>query len=238
MTSILVTRPEGQTSTTVRTLGDMGLNAIVRPLTRVEPVDFELNYEPAAVVVTSVNGALHGLNRIANKSTRVYTVGKRTAEVVREMGFDIVIDGDGTAKSILGLVHTFQQSVGGTIVHLSGETLAHDVVADLTGAGYTAHRQVCYETHRLDLTQEDMDTFQQAKISWVVFYSATALTIFEEEVGKFGATPESLGLSAHCLSERIKAASAQPWKGLTAAPYPEEFSLLASMKRMIENGGL
>ncbi|MBA2298540.1 MAG: uroporphyrinogen-III synthase, partial [Actinobacteria bacterium] len=78
---ILVTRPRGQEDELVQRLVDLGHEAVVCPLVRVEP----LGEEPVDVsgydwvVVTSVNGARELRRRMIGAPARVAAIGAATA---------------------------------------------------------------------------------------------------------------------------------------------------------------
>src|SRR5258708_9123816 len=107
--AVLVTRPLREGESPAAGLGARGLEVLLAPMLRFEPVAFRDDEEAryGAVIVTSAN-ALRGIDPHLKKSgllkLPLFAVGEHTASAARSAGFGNVIAADGDAGSLRDLV--------------------------------------------------------------------------------------------------------------------------------------
>src|SRR3977135_2577297 len=107
--AVLVTRPHPDDEATASSLRAKGLEVLLAPMLRFEPVAFHDDGDAryGAVVVTSAN-ALRGIARHLEGSRllklQLFAVGEHTASAAHRAGFDNVIPANGDAASLRDLV--------------------------------------------------------------------------------------------------------------------------------------
>src|SRR5882724_2139303 len=100
--AVLVTRPHPDDETTASALRARGIDVLLAPMLRFEPVAFQDDSDAQydAVIVTSVN-ALRGIESHLRGSRLLklplFTVGEHTASAARRAGFENVISANGDA---------------------------------------------------------------------------------------------------------------------------------------------
>src|ERR1700693_5262040 len=107
--AVLVTRPHPDDEATAAGLRARGLQVLLAPMLRVEPVAFHDDEEPryGPVIATSAN-ALRGIAPHIKASRLLklplFAVGEHTAAAARGLGFENVIPANGDATALRDLV--------------------------------------------------------------------------------------------------------------------------------------
>ena len=115
----MVLRPEPAASATAERARKNGLEALIVPLFKVEPVSWEAPDQAAfdGLLLTSANAIRCGgveLQRL--RRLPVYAVGEATAEAAREAGFNIASTGEAGIDRLLGSIDPQLK-----LLHLCGE---------------------------------------------------------------------------------------------------------------------
>jgi uroporphyrinogen-III synthase len=209
---IIVTRPEPDAATQAEALRALGHEVIVAPLlvTQLRGVATSALISAAAIAVTSRNAlrALEGTPAYQlARPLPLYCVGPGTAELARKMKFTQVIEAGGDAESLAQLLRTAQLPAEGAIVHLAGEKLAYDLVADLRAAGRDARSLVTYfvsEAASLGDKAEAAIGTRQAE--GIILMSPHTAETYVRLVSKAGLGEAARGLVHFCLSDNVAAA--------------------------------
>lgn len=147
---ILVTRPETEAARTTRQLEAMGHRVTIAPLldivTETPPLDTGGVH---ALVLTSRN-AVHALSQHPQKQSLtalpVFAVGRSTAAAARAAGFTVTIEGDAGGPELAALISAHCDPQAGTLLHISGESIAFDLEEALAPAGFTIRRTIVYRS--------------------------------------------------------------------------------------------
>lgn len=140
---VLLTRPLEDSRRVADLLEPDGIDSLIWPLTRVEPVAAKkpLVDRVDALVVTSQ----HGIRGFAAQSPErlcvVFCVGARTAETARALGFPACFSSDGTAEDLIRLV---KSSGMRRLVYPRGEDVSTDLAGSLRQAGIAVDERILY----------------------------------------------------------------------------------------------
>lgn len=221
--TLLVTRPLPDALATQHHLKTLGLPAMVMPLLTVEALEAPV---PSLAGCQGVLiGSMHGLRRLAAltpaRNTPVYTVGLRSAEEARHLGFTDVYAADGDVQALQRLVAQRCDPTAGHLVYPHGEVWAGHLAEGLRGQGFTVAESVLYRTvPREDWDHEVLNAWMSGAITGVLLYSArTALALHRL------LTPDMPPVACFCLSAAV--AEAVPCAPTHVAPQPQEQALLA-----------
>jgi uroporphyrinogen-III synthase len=206
---LLVTRPEPDALKLRAVLEEAGHEAIVEPL-------LSLSFEAAdavdldgtqALIATSRNAlrALKGSPVLAEaRHLPLFAVGRATAAEARALGFETVVTGAGTAAELVAHIVSVLDPANGVLVHLAGETLAHDLAGELEAHGFRLRQPVVYRmrpaTTLADTTVEDLAT---GRIDGVILMSPRTAAIYARLVARHSLTRTVRALPHFCLSEAI-----------------------------------
>jgi uroporphyrinogen-III synthase len=119
MRPVLILRPEPGASATANRAKLLGLEPIVLPLFKVEPIGWTA---PEAsrfdgLLLTSANALRHGGDQLESlRGLQVYAVGEATAGAAREAGFGVAATGDSGVDRLLGSIEPNMR-----LLHLCGE---------------------------------------------------------------------------------------------------------------------
>lgn len=235
---ILVTRPTDEAQRTADRLRELGYEALIAPVLRIETVpDADLGSGPwGAVLMTSGNAAraVTTHDRCAELTRLpVFAVGRRTAQAAKHAGFSDVISADGDSRDLVRLIMAHHSLNARPLLYLAGSDIARDLAAELEGQGLKIKTAVVYHAAAVTaFPQEVQHALRSGTIGGVLHYSRRSTAIFVDCARIGGLLQEIKALNHWCLSER----SAEPLREIGAAHIhvagrPEESALIDLLPR-------
>jgi uroporphyrinogen-III synthase len=206
---ILLTRPEPDAAQMKAQLEALGHTVSLEPLLVIEPAAIEprILEGAQALIVTSRNGlrALQAGNLLASvRSLPVFTVGPGTADLARELGFQRVIAGDGAARDLVPLIEAEADPGKGPLVHAAGESVAFDIAAALSAAGFKVETLTVYRAVAADeLSRPTHTLFSQRAIDAVILMSPRSADTFAQLVADAGIEADARRPVFLCLSDAV-----------------------------------
>src|SRR3979411_3103617 len=211
--AVLVTRPHPDAEATAAALRAKGLEVLLAPMLRFEPVAFHYDADAryGAVIVTSAN-ALRGIEpHLAGSrllKLPLFAVGEHTASAAHRAGFDNVIPANGDAASlrdsVLASVKAKELKKASTLLYLAGADLARDLAGELGERGFTV---VTHTTYRMipvsSLPREVCDAFAASRIEAVLHYSRRSARAFLEAARTGGVEISALAIPQCCISGAV-----------------------------------
>jgi uroporphyrinogen-III synthase len=199
---LLVTRPEADAARSAEALRARGHEVLVAPLLRVETIDADFGGPFDAVLMTGANAARAvAFHPRAAELTRlaVFTVGDRSAEAARTVGFAHVESANGALADLVRLV-TSRCPRGTRLIYLAGEDRAGDLGRELEG--FVIETAVVYRAVAVEQLPAEI---VRLPLDGVLHYSrrsAATLLRLAERAGALGAI---LRLAHYCLSDDVAA---------------------------------
>jgi uroporphyrinogen-III synthase len=211
--AVLVTRPEPDNDTTAAALRARGLEVLLSPVLRFEPVAFEIDPEVDydAVIVTSAN-ALRALAAHPGRGSllklAVFAVGGHTADAARDIGFHDVTAAEGDAISLRDLVmNSVRAKVlakNATILYLAAADRSRDLAGELGSRGLNVVMVTSYRMAAVaQLSREVCDAFAAHRISAVLHYSRRSARAFLDAVRVGGVEISALAIPQCCISGAV-----------------------------------
>jgi uroporphyrinogen-III synthase len=211
--AVLVTRPQPDDEATAASLRAKGLDVLLAPMLRFEPVAFhdDVDAQYGAVIVTSAN-ALRGIEpHLAGSrllKLPLFAVGEHTAAIARRAGFGQVIMAHGDAASlrdcVLAGVKAKVLKKASTLLYLAGADLARDLAGELGERGFSV---VTYTTYRMNpvasLPQQVSDAFAANRIEAVLHYSRRSARAFLDATRAAGVEISALAIPQCCISDAV-----------------------------------
>jgi uroporphyrinogen-III synthase len=235
---LLVTRPEPDGERTAQALRARGHAVVLAPLLRTQTIAFVLPDQAfSAVVLTSANAAraiADHPGRAQLTALTAFTVGRRTAEAARAVGFRDVRSAAGDQRDLVDLlradlprtdlVRTQSSADRAPLLYLAGE----DRAGDLAAAGLPVHTAVVYRALKADhfpppvaaaLTQRELDG--------VLHFSARSAEAYLDCAAHDAIRESALAPVHYCLSCQVAAPlSAAGAAAVRIAARPDEAALL------------
>jgi uroporphyrinogen-III synthase len=234
---LLVTRPEPDGGRTAQALRTRGHAVVLAPLLRTETIAFVLPEQAfSAVVLTSANAA----RAIADHPGRAqlagltaFTVGRRTAEAARAVGFRDVRSADGDKRDLVNLLRAdllrtdllrIESSDRAPLLYLAGEARA----GDLAAAGLPVHTAVVYRALKADHFPPPVAAaLARREIDGVVHFSARSAEAYLDCAARGGISDQVLAPVHYCLSRQVAAPlSAAGAAAVRIAARPDEMAML------------
>ena len=242
--AVLVTRPQPDAEATASALRAKGLEVLLAPMLRFEPVAFhdDMDARYGAVIVTSAN-ALRGIEpHLAGSrllKLPLFAVGEHTASAAYRVGFDNVIPANGDAASlrdsVLASVKAKELKKASTLLYLAGADLARDLAGELGERGFTVVTQTTYRMVPVpSLPRDACDAFAANRIEAVLHYSRRSARAFLEAARAGGVEISALAIPQCCISAGV--ASVVRDAGATqvmAAASPDENALFETLDRAL-----
>ncbi len=206
---LLVTRPEPDALKLRAVLEEAGHEAVVEPLLSLSFDDADaIDLDGAqALIATSRNAlrALKGGPLLGEaRHLTLFAVGRATAAEARALGFETVVTGAGTAPELVAHIVSVLDPAAGVLVHLAGDSLAHDLAGELEAHGFRVRQPVVYRmraaTAFADTTVEDLATHA---IEGVILMSPRTAAVYARLVARHGLAAAVRTLPHFCLSEAI-----------------------------------
>jgi uroporphyrinogen-III synthase len=229
---ILLTRPQTDAERTAIALRGRGHDVIIAPVLELELLSqADLGAGPwAALLVTSSNAvrALAGHKRREElRGTRVFTVGDRTAEAMRDCGFANVTSAAGNVNDLAALVAARLQPPV-RLLYLAGEERSGDLAGLLRQKNFAVDTVLVYRA----VTAADLPRAAAAALAQgldgVFHFSRRSAEAYLDAARHGGLVHEALAKPVHyCLSERV----AEPLRQAGAAKIriaarPDEAALI------------
>jgi uroporphyrinogen-III synthase len=234
---LLVTRPEPDGARTAQALRARGHAVVLAPLLRPETIAFVLPEQAfSAVVLTSANAAraiADHPGRAQLTAMTAFTVGRRTAEAARALGFRDVRSADGDKSDLVDLLRAdllrtdllrIQASDRAPLLYLAGE----DRAGDLAAAGLPVHTAVVYRALKAaHFPPPVAAALAQREIDGVLHFSARSAEAYLDCAARGGVGNQALAPVHYCLSRQVAAPlSAAGAVALRIAARPDEAALL------------
>jgi uroporphyrinogen-III synthase len=215
-------------------LEEAGHEAAIEPLLTLSFADGDvIDADGAqALIATSRNAlrALRGRPVLAEaRHLPLFAVGKATAAEARALGFETVVTGAGTAAELVAHIVSVLDPASGVLVHLAGDTLAHDLAGELEAHGFRVRQPVVYRmVPAATFTDRTIEDLARHEIDGVLLMSPRTAAIYAGLVAKHGLTAAVRTLPHFCLSEAV-AHRLQPLRPvpIRIAPAPRLEELLA-----------
>lgn len=242
--AVLVTRPHPDNEATAASLRARGVEVLLAPVLRFEPVAFrdDADARYGAVIVTSANaprGIGSHLKGHHLLELPLFAVGEHTADAARRAGFTHVISANGDAAglraAVLASVKAKQLKKAATLLYLAGADLARDLAGELGGDGFRVVTQTTYRmTSVPSLPRDVCDAFAASRVEAVLHYSRRSARAFVEAARAAGVEISALAIPQCCISDNVAAVVRDA--GATqvmVAGTPDENALFGALDRAL-----
>lgn len=208
---VWVTRPEPDAAEQAEALALLGYDTHVAPLLGIELLaDASLVVDGmAGIVATSRNGlrAIAGRRELpALARLPLFAVGAATSALARELGWRTVVEGGGRAEGLAKAIEARLAPGAGAILHLAGETLAHDLAGDLRALGFRLDQPVLYRSKPVAaLAAATLAAIEAGTIDAVILMSPRTAATYVALIEAAGLEARARRLIHACLSDAVAA---------------------------------
>lgn len=206
---IWVTRPIEDTASLRAHLIAQGHEVTIEPLIRIEFLDDEpIEIEEAQALIATSRNALRALEGRAEagacKDIPIFVVGRGTAHVAKQMGFETVIEGPSNASALMGLIVNTAGINDGALVHLSAENVAYNLCEELRLLGYHVLQPILYRSVQAQtLGDVLLRNFENGKIEGVMLLSGRTAEAYVGLVTSRNLIPACRNVVHLCLSDSV-----------------------------------
>ena len=202
---VLLVRPLAQAERSAAALRALGYLPVVAPVLAVvdtaEPVP-RILFD--ALVVTSTN-AVPRLAKLAPEAKRlpVFAVGPRTAQALRDGGWSVAHEGNGSAADLARAVAATLPA-GARLLHVTGRDRTGEPARTLTRAGATVSEWESYAAEPVQALPEEVAAeLAGGALSGALHYSRRSADVLLALVGRAGMTDAFAKVPHLCLSAEI-----------------------------------
>lgn len=230
---VLVTRPEPDGLKLKGLLEERGHEATVEPLMRVAMEDqIDIDLEGIGALIATSRNALRALRfhpaLPLARGLRLYVVGAGTAEEARNLGFEEIVKGPGTAGDLAPVIASTLDPASEILLHLRGEKIAGQLSQDLEALGFRVVETVVYRMRAAQgLSAGVQWQISRRELDAVLLMSPQTAAIYRRLIVKHDLSA-AVGNMVHlCLSEAVAARLG----GLGAIPI--EIAAAPSLQEML-----
>ena len=229
---VLITRPEPDGERTAQKLRARGCEVLLGPVLRIRHLE-EADLGPGpwdAVAVTSANAA-HAIERHSRRLEMmrlpVLTVGRRTAEAARTVGFTNIASAHGNEQALAQLIGD-RVLRGKKILYLVGEDRAGDLAVAVAPHGVRVETVVVYRAVAAErLPDAAAAALRAGEVNGVLHFSRRSAVIYLDCAKAAGVLDSALRPFHYCLSQAVaEPLVASGASRVMVAQSPEENALL------------
>jgi len=206
---VLVTRPEPDALKLRAALEQRGHEATVTPLLSVSFDDAQaFDLDGVQALIATSRYALRALRahplRAAARKLPLFAVGRATAAEGRALGFETVVTGASRVEELVAHIVAVTDPAAGLMLHLTGDTLAGDLKADLETHGFRVLQRLVYRMRPANaLSEEAIEQLASGEIDGVILMSPRTAALYASLMRKHGLTAVARRLTHFCLSSAI-----------------------------------
>ncbi len=237
--TVLITRARGDEETLTDALHDIGLHVIHEPLTEIillhtarAPLEFALQSEPDAILITSRHGARALASLTTLRDLPLLCVGNATLEAALSLGFHRSVATGETADDMIEYVRAAYDD-DATFIYPSAEHVNTDLVDALAQHGMRVERIVVYEAQAVEALSDILQQhLKNNQIDAITFLSQRAASIFTDLAEKAELAELCKDVHACCMSGNVALGLKKPaWKAIAVSTKPT----LASVAECVDN---
>lgn len=236
---ILITRPAEDAVPLVDDLRAAGLDGLIEPMLRIEPVpDAAVDLSGCrAILFTSANGVRAFAALSPRRDLPVLTVGAVSAKAARAVGFEDVEAAGGDVDLLAMKVRARFEPGSAPLFHAAGSVTAGDLKAGLQADGYTVRRVSLYNAEAASgLSEACRTALDTGRIAGVTFFSPRTAATFVRLLRKEGRAFRARTVWALCLSTAVAdAVGAVTWAGTRVADVPDTSAMVACARQLFRN---
>ena len=239
---IITIRPEPDASLDVDWLRRYQVPAMAVPVMRAEQQSFDLPDTPPfqAIIFTSRHAvaAIDGINEIASidkmatlralRSLPVYAVGRRTARVARQAGFDHVVAGPSNGNALVPLMMANLDPNSGDILWPSASMISFDIASRLFDFGYSVRQIPVYSmVATRHISGDLLARLAACSSAAVVAMSTRSIEFFSQVLNTSQFEGYRKRITVIASSKAIAVAAGSGWADIIVAKAPRRSRVLA-----------
>lgn len=229
---ILITRAKTQTADLIAHLENAGFTIICEPIFDVEKLPPKIIDEKiAAAIITSANACESLLASKISFETRIFAVGKQTAQKLINAGYkNVVFPQEYNAKSLKNLILTQAAKNEGKILYFHGEEITLDFKEELENQGFMVDRILAYKINwHENFSPKFLTEIKNQKIDFVLFFS-------KNNAKNFYKLAKNNNLLEYFSNSQLLSISAEVTKTLENLGFKNcgDFSEIDSLKKFYE----
>ena len=206
--TILITRPRSEAIDLDLFLQNQGFNTIIEPIFDAKIVENSQNFAknpPQAAILTSSNAIPTFLTCDFHKNIKIFTIGKKTAQKLRENGYENVFFPPKTSTLLLkNLILHEASPKAGKILYFCGNFITFDFGAELMAQGFEAESINAYQVdYKNEFSAEFLSRIKQENIDFVLIFSKNGAKNFHNLTKKHNLLEYFNKSAILCLSNKI-----------------------------------
>ena len=211
-------------------LGD-DVPIVIAPLMTIEAVPTEMDIDPSKTFIfTSENGVKAANALWPDVHLKGYSVGDRTAEAGREVGYELTSAG-GSVEELLSLI--LKDAPSTSLVHLRGADTRGDLALRLSDAGHPTSEAILYRQVQSEPTKE-LCALLSGEIPLIVpLFSPRSAAIFQE-VAQAATAP----LFLCAISENTRNEIRNLGRDCIVATTPDASAMVETISALVHRAGL
>lgn len=203
---VLLLRPHQDNMALASSLREMGIETHIEPMIDIKYLtNKNSDFSDITTAIFTSQNALKAIDCNNITHLNCYVVGRKTAQLAKQLGFDKIFTADNSANSLLELILKTCNKDQERLVYFSSSTPTLDLVSILGQCQYKIRSHIAYEV--IDTT-ELSSTLQKKiianKIDIVLLYSYHTAEVFLQLMGKYNLLGYLSQINALVISNKVK----------------------------------
>ena len=230
--SVLITRPTPEAEDFAASVANLGYGTLLDPLLTAQYFSVAEPSLPQAVVATSAHAfatpALPEWTRLP-----VFVMGENSKASARAAGYQNILSANGDFTALLKLIQATLVP-GGQILYLRGETVRHDLQAQLPL--FSIREEIVYAMRPAQqLRETTVAALRTGAPLTVTLFSPQTATVFARLVDGHGLIPALQRTNVLCLSDAVlESVYNLPWQRSGVAGQPDRQGMLAVLQTWMD----
>lgn len=229
--TVLVTRPYVQAREFAAEIEKIGFTSLIQPLLDIHSVLFSFGtiQKPQAILLTSLHGLGSEKPPLDWLDIPVFTVGLKTKDVARDVGFQNTYSGGGDIGDVIPLIREHVPARS-RFLYLRGEHIQHD--AKILLPDYQIDEKITYDAKPVSkMDNKILDSF--ANIDILTLFSARSGMILKDLLSHHHLTSHLQSIKLLCLSHAVlESVQELNWASCHVAENPTAPSMIKTCERL------
>jgi uroporphyrinogen-III synthase len=138
-----------------------------------------------SIIITSANAAEYLTKLNLNKNIKIFTIGSKTSNSIKTIGYKNIKVANYNTKSLLKLVLNNSKKEDGLILYLSGTIITEDLSKKLRNENYKSIRIKAYKTkEKTKIPSNILDKIVSGEINKITIFSKNSALILKKLLQK------------------------------------------------------
>ncbi len=160
-------------------------------------------------------------------SKKIYAVGNKTTSVLKEKGYENIINAKGNGEKLCGVISS-KVKRGSKLLHIRGKDIAFDIAKELAKSGIIIDSLIIYKSEMVrEIDDNILNAIKNREVDFISFYSYRSGKAFRYIVDKYNIGEYLSSIKCLCFSDMVlNSVKDIKWDCVAVCENPEEKAMI------------